>query len=157
MRSLVGSGFSEMKWRRLAVWIPLWLLLGCGEAPDPRPSIALVVVDTLRADAVSAYGEVEGTTPHLDRLAAEGLLYQRAFATAPWTITAHASLFTGLEPDRHGVGIHGVMVAPETLVMLAERLRDAGYQTAGFSENTYITEDFGMAQGFETFAGQTVA
>jgi hypothetical protein len=53
---------------------------------DARPSILLVVVDTLRADAVSAYGAVEGTTPAFDALAAGGLLYERAYAPSPWTL-----------------------------------------------------------------------
>ena len=80
------------------------LALACGSVDDPRPSVILIVIDTLRADAVSAYGVVEGTTPTLDALAARGVTYRNAFSTAPWTLPAHASLFTGLGVDRHGVG-----------------------------------------------------
>jgi arylsulfatase A-like enzyme len=139
----------------VAAWL-LWAILpwggGCDSAPDdPRPSILLVVIDTLRADAVSALGGVEGTTRHLDALAREGLLYTRTQTPAPWTLPSHASLFSGLRPDRHRVGIDGRYVAPDALVMLAERLRDAGYQTAGFSENKFVSRDFNLAQGFETF------
>jgi arylsulfatase A-like enzyme len=116
----------------------------------------LVVIDTLRADAVSAYGAVEGTTPVFDALAAEGLLYRHAFAPSPWTLPSHASLLTGLRVDRHGVGIGGEMGLPAELTTIAERLRDAGYETAGFSENPLISAPFSMDQGFEQFESLTM-
>jgi arylsulfatase A-like enzyme len=114
----------------------------------------LVVIDTLRADAVSAYGEVEGTTPAFDALAGEGLLYRHAFAPSPWTLPSHASLFTGLRVDRHGVGFGGRLSTE--LTTIAEHLRDAGYETAGFSENPLISTPFGSDQGFEQFAAVTI-
>ncbi|MBW2493914.1 MAG: sulfatase [Deltaproteobacteria bacterium] len=130
---------------------------GCAPEPgDSRPSILLVVIDTLRADAVSAYGAVEGTTPAFDALASEGLLYGRAFAPSPWTLPSHASLMTGLEVDRHGVGVGGQMGLRAEFATLAERLLAAGYQTAGFSENPLVSDLFGFAQGFERFAAVTV-
>ncbi|MFQ5416749.1 MAG: sulfatase [Myxococcota bacterium] len=122
--------------------------------PDDRPSFLLVVLDTLRADAVSAYGSVDGTTPHIDALAAEGLRYERAFAPAPWTLPSHATLFTGVEPEQHGVGIAGRMVLPEGPPTLAERLGAAGYETVGFSENPLVAAQFGMARGFDHFEGE---
>jgi arylsulfatase A-like enzyme len=112
----------------------------------------LVVIDTLRADAVSAYGVVGDTTPAFDTLAAEGLLYGHAFAPSPWTLPSHASLFSGLRVDRHGVGFGGRMSLPSELTTIAERLRDAGYATAGYSENPLVSAPFGMDQGFEQFA-----
>jgi arylsulfatase A-like enzyme len=114
------------------------------------------VIDTLRADAVSAYGAVEGTTPSFDALASRGLLYERAYAPSPWTLPSHASLLTGLEADRHGVGIAGRMGLRAGFTTLAERLRDAGYQTVGFSENPLVSDLFGFDQGFERFSALTV-
>jgi len=125
---------------------------GCGPAPaerSARPSIALFVIDTLRADAVSAYGAPAGVTPNVDALAREGLLYERAYAPAPWTVPSHATLFTGLDPEQHGTGLYGQMVLPDELETLAERLGAVGYRTASFSENSLIDEAFGMHQGFE--------
>ena len=92
-----------MKWPMSSAWSRATALVaatclvgGCSPEPrDPRPSIVLVVIDTLRADAVSAYGAVEGNTPAFDALAAEGLLYARAYAPSPWTLPSHASLLTG--------------------------------------------------------------
>jgi len=115
------------------------------------------VIDTLRADAVSTYGAIDGTTPAFDALASGGLLYGRAYAPSPWTLPSHASLLTGFGPDRHGVGIAGRMKLRAELATLAERLTDAGYQTAGFSENPLISDLFGFEKGFEQFAARSVA
>ncbi len=125
-------------------------------AADPRPSVLLVVLDTLRADAVSAYGAVDGTTPNLDRLAREGLRYERALAPAPWTVSSHVSLFTGLRVDEHGVGLAGAAVAPDSLRMLSEVFADAGYVTAGFAENSLVSPYFGFDQGFERFDARDI-
>jgi len=123
---------------------------------DPRPSVLLVVIDTLRADAVSVYGHVQDTTPHFDALAAGGLWYSHAFAPSPWTLPSHASILTGLAIDRHSVGIGGRMALPDAVETLAERLSNAGYQTAGFSENPLVSAGFGMDQGFDQFAAVTI-
>lgn len=133
-------------------------LLATGCAPDPPaepPSILLVVIDTLRADAVSAYGEAAGTTPALDALAAVGQRYTRAYAPAPWTLPSHASLLSGLAVASHGVGLGGRVVLPGEIETLAERLRGEGYQTAAFSENALVSGAFGFDQGFDHFAVRT--
>ncbi len=120
-------------------------------AEDPRPSVVLIVIDTLRADAVSSYSDVEGTTPTLDRLAAKGLRYTRAYAPSPWTGPSHASLFSGLRVDEHGVGLNGLYVTAESVQMLAEDFGEAGYLTAAFAENTLVAKEFGFGQGFDVF------
>jgi arylsulfatase A-like enzyme len=108
----------------------------------------LVVIDTLRASAVSAHGVETGTTPHLDAMAAEGLDYRRAYAPAPWTLPSHASLLTGLGVEVHGVGLRGRLTLPEEIVTLAERFAAAGYDTAAFSENMLVSDTFDLLQGF---------
>lgn len=127
------------------------LLCGCavsaGAETDPRPSILLVVFDTTRVDAISAYGKVGDTTPTVDRLAAAGLRYRNAYSNAPWTLPAHVSLFTGLLTNEHTIGQRGVRL-PDSVQTLAERLQAAGYETASFSENPFVTEHFNMMQGF---------
>jgi arylsulfatase A-like enzyme len=150
--------------RRIAlVLAPLWVaaaLGGCSgepDAPDPRPSLLLVVIDTLRADAVSAYGARRDTTPALDRLAAAGLRYEHAWAPAPWTVPSHATLFTGLGPERHRVGTGPRIVLPAGATTVAERLAAAGYQTLGVSENPLVSEALGFAQGFERFRARRLA
>jgi len=141
----------------IALACAIALAAGCSpERAEPRPSIVVVVIDTLRADAVSAYGAVEGTTPSFDALASSGLLYERAYAPSPWTLPSHASLLTGYEVDRHGVGIAGRMGLRAEFTTLAERLSDAGYQAVGFSENPLVSALFGFGRGFERFSAPTI-
>ena len=132
------------------------IMLACGPtASDDRPDLLLVVLDTVRADAVSALGGRPGITPNLDALAVSGLLYTRAFAAGPWTLPSHASLFTGLRLDQHGVGIRGRVTVPDPVVTLAEFLREAGYETVGLSENPLVSSHFNMTQGFDEFAARS--
>lgn len=119
--------------------------------PEPhRPVILLVVLDTVRSDAVSAYGGVQATTPFIDALARDGLLYRNAFSNAPWTLPSHATLFTGVLPARHGIGIR-TWSAPEGLRTIAGALAESGYRTAGFSENPLVGPLTNLDQGFSTF------
>ena len=108
--------------------------------PDPlideRPSVILIVIDTLRADAVSSYGAVEDTTPHLDELAGRGVRYELAFAPAPWTGPSHASLFTGLRVDQHGLGLDGNSILSDSFEVLAEDFHAAGYIRPRVSRRT---------------------
>ena len=124
-------------------------------SPTP-PSVLLVVFDTARADAFSSYGAVEGTTPAVDALAARGTRFARAFAPSPWTVSSHASLFSGLRVDEHGVGLDGVFHLAPDLEMLAELFQAAGYETAAFVENTMVAAEFGFDRGFDRFEAATV-
>jgi arylsulfatase A-like enzyme len=134
-----------------AAWVTAVALVAAACTPSERPtrpSILLVVVDTLRRDAVSAYGAVEGTTPTIDALAREGVRYERVWAPSPWTLPSHASLLTGTGLATHRVGTPGRVVLPDDLTTLAERLTGAGYETAAFSENLLVSDAFGMLRGF---------
>lgn len=122
---------------------------GCRrEGPAQAPNFVLFVLDTTRADAVSAYGFRSGTTPAVDALARAGLRYTRAFAQSAWTLPSHVTMFTGLLPSQHGAGWRETRVGDE-LVTLAERLKDAGYETFGVSENPWVSSSFNMDQGFD--------
>lgn len=126
-------------------------LLGCGQKSS-RPNIILFVLDTVRRDATGLGSENsrwQNLTPHLDRLAAEGTAYPHAWATAPWTVPSHASIFTGLLPLTHGcIAKHPQLgkVGPTS----AELLADAGYATAAFFSNPWLTDrTTGLLRGFE--------
>lgn len=125
----------------------LWLALTAGAAS--APNVLVVTVDTLRPDAL---GWVAGTgaTPHIDRLAAEGLAFPAAVAPAPLTLPAHVSLFTGLGPPRHGVRDNGQVLSAGP-PLLAEVLADAGYATAAFVSGYPLARPFGLARGFEHY------
>ena len=131
------------------------LVSACGG--DQRPDVLLIVLDTVRADHLSAYGYPRRTTPVLEALAAESVRYDLAIAPGTWTVPSHASLFTGLMPSSHGAyrtdeglnGVHGLDASIETL---AERLRAAGYRTAAFVGNdAYLDPALGMNRGFERY------
>lgn len=102
-----------------------------------QPDIILLVLDTQRADHLSCYGYERQTSPALDVLAADAWRFSAAMAPAQWTVPTHASLFTGLYPSQHTM--HQMnSVLPASLATLAQRLSQAGYFTAGFSQNPLI-------------------
>lgn len=109
----------------------------------------LVSVDTLRADALGAYGGPVAT-PTFDRLAAQGVVFERAYAPASATAPSHATLFTGQEPARHGVLRNGESLAADAQP-LATRFRAAGFATAGFASSFVLDPRFGWNTGFDHF------
>ena len=113
-----------------------------------RPNIIVYLVDTLRADRLGVYGNPDGLTPNLDAFAREATLFENAVAQAPWTRPSVATLFTGVGPLRHAVTRLEHRL-PAAAVTLAERLRDAGYDTAAVSSNAHVTRATGLTQGFQ--------
>ena len=122
-------------------------------APSPgAPNVLLVVLDTERALDLSVYGYGRRTAPTLERLAAQGIVFERAYATSSWTLSSHASLFTGHLPLELGTGWLDPL--DEEAETLAEVFAARGYVTAGFSANTfYVGRASGLAQGFAHFEG----
>lgn len=114
-------------------------------------SLLLVTLDTTRADRIGAYGFADIETPHLDRLAAEGVLFEQAQAVAPLTLPAHSSIFTGEFPPAHGVRDNGGFYLDDEHVVLAEILRDEGLRTGGFVGAFVLDAKWGIAQGFDHY------
>ncbi|MEL7060570.1 MAG: sulfatase-like hydrolase/transferase [Acidobacteriota bacterium] len=127
-----------------------WLTAAC-ESADERLNVVVVTFDTTRADHLSAYGHPGAHTPAVDRLAAEGVLFEQAVAPVPITLPSHSSLMTGKVPPGHGVRDNGIFVLPESQRTLAEILRDAGWRTGAAIAAFPLTEQFGIGQGFELF------
>ena len=114
----------------------------------PQPDVVvLVTIDTLRDDHLGCYGYPRKTSPFLDRLAANGVLFLNAFSSSSHTTPAHASIFTSLHPVQHKALMNGTSL-PEAVLTMAEVFNKAGYETAGFFSVNYL-EDIG--QGFDTF------
>lgn len=111
------------------------------------PNILLIVLDATRADACSCYGNEHETTPHLDRLAEEGTLFEQAISTAPWTLPAMASIFTGLYPGQIDIYKHREL--SREYPVLPELLSQNGYATFGISNNSWLSTDFGLTRGFQ--------
>lgn len=130
-------------------------LAGCRPAgPDaaqkPR-HLLLVTIDTLRADAVGAYGRQPSPTPNLDRLAAAGTLFRRVQSHVPLTLPSHSTIFTGRLPFENGVRNNGTYALPESAVTLAESLRQQGFETGAGVASFVLARKFGLAQGFATY------
>jgi len=119
--------------------------------PAPPPHLLLVTLDTFRADRIGAYGGQPGLTPNLDHLAASGVRMARAMAAAPLTLPSHATLMTGLYPNRHGLRHNGQGKLPEDVVTLASRLSAAGYRSAAFVGAFVLDHRFGLDRGFATY------
>jgi arylsulfatase A-like enzyme len=125
--------------------------LACREAaPDSRPSLLLVTLDTTRFDHTSLAGYRRDTTPRLTALASEGASFELAYAPTSTTGPTHATLFTGLSPLRHGVLKNGVPMGP-ALETLAERLSALGWRTGAFVSSFVVSRRFGFDQGFDAF------
>jgi arylsulfatase A-like enzyme/cytochrome c-type biogenesis protein CcmH/NrfG len=123
---------------------------GCARVEKPR-SLIVITLDTTRADRLGAYGHPEAQTPNLDRLAARGTLYERAYATVPETLPSHASIFTGLYPPSHGVRLNLNYHLPDEAVTLAELLGGRGLRTTAVCAADVLDRRFGLAQGFQIY------
>ena len=116
----------------------------------------LITLDTVRAQSLSLYGYARPTTPQLERWATTGVRFERAFSTAPWTLPAHASMFTGRLP--HETRANWLVPLDGTYPTLAEVLRQRGYVTAGFVANmTYCGEHSGLSRGFSHYEAAVVS
>ena len=131
-------------------------------APPGAPNVLLVSIDTLRADALGAYGNAAARTPALDRVAAEGVTFEQAISPAPWTLPALASVMTGLYPRHHGAGaianrrdpLGRTPLAPG-VTTLAETFARHGYRTHAIVTNPYLLARSGLAAGFESYENLT--
>ncbi len=158
------------------VGLLLWVLIGPG-CPEPspqgvidapagnigsKPDVLLVVLDTVRADRLSTYGHNRATSPQLDLIAEAGVVFEDVTAPASWTWPAHASLFTGVPPWKHGAHMQagysgeaapdkeqGVMPLDASLPTLAQTLKAAGYRTVALSGNPYLDPKLGLMGGFD--------
>lgn len=118
--------------------------------PVDTPNVVLVVLDAVRPDHLSCYGYWRPTTPNLERLCErDATRYTRAHSTSAWTPPAHASLFTGRYPSRHGV-LANLPLPPE-VPTLAECLRRRGYYTAGLANMFHVSRQRGFARGHEYY------
>lgn len=154
-------------WRRSVAWVAVLAVLSfvgieagirleeqraiaaLPAAAPGTPNVLIIVVDTLREDHLSLYGYSRKTSPNLERLAAQSVLFENAIATSSWTLPSHASMLTGLYPSAHGAEVHPL---DKRHVVLPEALRGRGYRTAAFSANTLMfTQAYGFGRGFIRF------
>ncbi|MEM1178561.1 MAG: sulfatase-like hydrolase/transferase [Acidobacteriota bacterium] len=125
-----------------------------GSQSEPARDVVLITLDTLRYDALSLSG-IEGPyntpTPHLDRVAAEGLTFSFALAHNTITLPSHANILTGRYPYEHGVRENAAYRLPDATPTLAERLKEYGFATGAFVSAYVLDEKFGLAEGFDVY------
>jgi tetratricopeptide (TPR) repeat protein len=125
------------------------------EAGDlPRGSgrdVVLVSIDTLRADAVGAYGRAGAETSWIDRLAREGVRFETARAHNVMTLPSHATILSGLLPLAHGIRDNSGFRFPESLPTLATVLKARGYRTGAFVSSFVLDSRFGLDRGFDVY------
>lgn len=119
-------------------------------SPRSRPNVVLVTVDTLRADALGCYGNSTVRTPHFDRIAREGLVFDSAACVMPMTRPSHFSIMTSQYPREHGV-MNNATSLPESVATLPEMFQGAGYRTGGFVSTKLLAPSSGAAQGFDKY------
>ena len=149
----------------------LWLS-GCGKRQHAKkPNIILITLDTTRADRLGCYGYRRQTSPNIDTLADESVLYTRAIAPSSWTLPSHASLFTGKFTSSHGARYdpEGPLLLTDAIsgpkswdvyrarglaqneVTLAEVLKETGYTTAAVVGGPWLKRIFGLNKGFDYY------
>jgi arylsulfatase len=116
-----------------------------------EPNVLLVVLDSVRARNTSLHGHDNETTPVLESLAERATWYTQARAPAATSLTSHASIFTGLAVPEHGLTTPERVLRPGNTIF--EQLRDDGYTTGVFSENTWITDVEAGLNRFDTVVG----
>ena len=138
---LILIWFGERAWseRKVKALLP--------SAPTTGRNVLLIVWDTVRTNNLSLYGYRRPTSPNLDRLARQGVRFDRAFAAAPWTLASHSSMFTGRWA--HELSANWLEPLDATYPTVAEFLSSKGYDTAGFVGNLdYCSRETGLARGF---------
>jgi tetratricopeptide (TPR) repeat protein len=119
--------------------------------PRPAPNVLLITIDTLRADALGVYGNRTVSTPWIDRLAAGGVRFAQARASAVVTLPSHATILSGLYPFHHGVRENAGFRFPPQLDTLATLLRDRHYRTGAFVSAFPLDARFGLTRGFDVY------
>jgi len=115
------------------------------------PNIVFIVLDTARAENFPMYGYGRDTTPNLQKLAAEGTVYDNAISPSPWSLPSHASMLTGKLPSNHETYAENQHLDSED-PLLTTQLREEGYTTYGISSNSWVSPEFGFGTGFDSFA-----
>jgi len=139
----------ETQGRGLGAWINPCQLQS---RPLPR-TVLILMLDTLRADHVSAYGYRRSTTPALELLARDSLLFHRAFSPSSWTLPAHVSLFSGRDVLGHGVVSPESMI-PDDLPLLAETMQANGFITLARTGGGFVDDRYGFSRGFQNYASR---
>ena len=148
----------------LVLLLPIWVTPAppgaaresLASAGSASPSVLLIVVDTLRADALAGFGGDPNATPSVASLARDASVFTRAYAAAPWTTPSFASILTSSYPSQHQAGRRDPLLdfkyaLTDSLPTLAEALHERGYWTGAALSNAYLAKRMGLARGFDDY------
>ncbi len=136
------------------------LNLGCEPAPSvpggalhlpARTNVVLITLDTTRADRLGCYGYAKAETPTLDALAAQGTLFENAYAQVPLTLPSHATILTGRYPKEHGIRLNGRDALAASYPTLAQTFKDHGYTTGAFLASSVLDARYRLDRGFDHY------
>ena len=128
-----------------------FVFTACGGRKTDHFNLLVITLDTTRADGIGAYGNQDASTPNIDRLAENGIMFQNCYTSVPLTLPSHCSLFTGRYPMAHKVRNNGNYYLPETETTLAEILKENGFHTFAFIASFTLLAKFGLNQGFDFY------
>ena len=128
-----------------------WLFFSCSPSGPAIRNVLLISIDTLRADHLGAYGFPRPTTPHIDAVAREGVLFTDVRTPVPMTLPAHVSMLTGTLPPTHGLRDNLLSRLPEGSSTLAGMLKARGFATGAVVSSFVLDRRFGTSQGFDTY------
>ena len=135
-------------WRKSVSLLSALLLanagFGCLGPEEPKPNVLMITIDTLRADRLGTYGFQLATSPAIDRLAAQGVVFERAISGASFTTGSHASIMASRYTREHTIGYHNGDTRLENITTLAEIFNQEGYQTAAFVGNIVLNRSSGL-------------
>ena len=118
--------------------------------PEERKNVILICLDTLRADHLGCYGYPRKTSPNIDSLTTDSALFLNTYASSPWTLPSHVSLFTSLSGVQHQVYYHDEKMDP-SLVTLAEILRQHYFFCPAFTGGGFVNPEYGFSKGFDVY------
>jgi arylsulfatase A-like enzyme len=137
-------------WHAAMFAVPL-LVAGCGGGEPLARNVLLISIDTLRPDRLGCYGADPDTSPHVDALCRESVVFEQAISHAPSTLPAHASMFSSLPPQVQGASFSRRAPLPEEALTLAEVLSRQGFRTVSFNDGSQVKRIWGLAQGFDLY------
>ena len=133
------------------ILLAVWLSRDTGYSPENIRNILLISIDTCRADYLGCYGYKHKTTPNIDTLADQAILFENVVSPVPMTLPAHASMFTGTIPPYHGIHDNLSYRLDQSNITLAQILKENGFTTAAIVSAFVMDSRFGLDKGFDSY------
>ena len=136
--------------------LPTLVLSAC-KPTAPKRNVLLITIDTLRADRLGCYNSRFVETPNIDKIAAQGVLFEKTITPVPLTLPSHTSILTGRYPAEHGIRDNGFYRLPKGYPTLATELKKAGFSTAAFVSSHTLNDIYGLNQSFDVYDDLSLA